>query len=59
MVSNIFLSNLSVEPKSDHYSNFFASDYCLMEHFDLWQMVTLAITSGYLAFDILICYAKM
>ena len=52
-------SNGTIDGENGTYTNFFASDYCLMQHFDLFQMVTLCITGGYLTFDIYICYAKM
>jgi hypothetical protein len=46
-------------PETNDYHSFFSSDFCLMEHFDLFQMQTLCVTSGYLAFDIYICWARM
>jgi hypothetical protein len=56
-----------MEPRSDgtvdyengKMTNFFHSEYCLMEHIAMIQMISLAITAGYLTFDIYICYAKM
>jgi hypothetical protein len=59
MVSPLDRLSSSVEPQAQSYSNFFLSDYCLMEHVDLWQMITLSLSTGYLTFDIYICYAKM
>ena len=39
--------------------SFFTSEYCLMRFSDLWQMIKLAFTVGYLTFDILKHYLHL
>ena len=63
MVSNPLTLNplTSKEPgkESEGYKSPFTSDYCLMEDIELWQMISLCVTAGYLVYDVYICYAKM
>ncbi|CDW75295.1 uncharacterized loc101213712 isoform 1 [Stylonychia lemnae] len=61
LLLNLLKQAYSIVPNEEDYGyqNFFVSDYCLMKQSNIWQMITLCFSSGYLTFDIYICYAKI